>query len=65
MPKTIALRFAAAILSAMTGSALMSNAARSADLRLPPKPVAQQQDTTEARNQLFEEFLRWLKKHNQ
>jgi hypothetical protein len=65
MSKPVALRFAAAILFAMTNSALMSTAARSADLRLPPKPAAQQQDTPEGRNQLFEEFLRWLKKRNQ
>jgi hypothetical protein len=61
--RIFALSYAFLLLVAF--AAFDTHAAWSADLRLPTRPSAQQQDAPDWRKQLFEQFHRWLQRRNQ
>jgi hypothetical protein len=61
----LSLPFAAALVVVLAGAVLIPQSAWSADLRLRPKPAAQQDAPSDRRQRLFEEFLRRLQKKNQ
>lgn len=68
LPTVIALKRAGRLLTPLAFAILVANSGNAADLRLPisatPRRV-EQPSAAEARQQLFEEYLKWLRQHDQ